>query len=383
MNTSDFNGLQVRRYGPGYAVEHPEGGRIWLRPARADEIGDLHAMIASEISSDVGPVEAMQSVFARNPNSFWAIERSGHNGNAATLVGMYGFLPLTEQGCEALRAGTLDRRTPQLDLVAPAGAKPAGLYVWAIVARRIRKLVYPLIKQALGPLYADVPVFAIPATRGGVKAVDDRGFVPVSGAAHSMGDLAILPIVRVPPALRVVVASNADHLQMAAYIRGATFGAEQHCPYAEEFDENDYCAMHLIGFVGEEPSATLRIRFFASFAKLERLAVIERFRKTDIKTIVMDKAIDICRRKGYARLYGQSQERLVGFYAKFGFRPMQKNRPLVFSDHAYIEIERNLDPDENAVTIDSDPYTIIRPEGRWDVAGVLERSAGRPATNPY
>jgi predicted GNAT family N-acyltransferase len=382
MNTSDFNELQARRYGPGYAVEHPEGGRIWLRPARADEIGELHTMIALEIASDVGPVEAMQSVFARNPDSFWAIERSGHDEQASTLAGMYGFLPLTEKGCEALRMGALDRRTPQLDFVAPAGMKPAGLYVWAIVARRIRKLVYPLIKQALGPLYADVPVFAIPATRGGAKAVEDRGYVPVAGADHSVSELAMLPIVRTPT-LKVVVASNADHLQMAAFIRGATFGAEQHCPYAEEFDENDYCAMHLIGFVGEEPSATLRIRFFASFAKLERLAVIERFRKTDIKTAVMDKAIDICRRKGYARLYGQSQERLVGFYAKFGFRPMQKNRPLVFSDHAYVEIESDLDPHESAVTIDSDPYTIIRPEGRWDVAGVLERSAERPATNPY
>jgi hypothetical protein len=96
----------------------------------------------------------------------------------------------------------------------------------------------------------------------------------------------------------------------------------------------------------------------------------------------MNRAIEICRRKGYVRLYGQSQERLVGFYAKFGFRPMSKNRSLIFSDHAYVEIERDLPPHEDAITINSDPYAIIRPEGHWDEAGVLERSASRPATNP-
>jgi hypothetical protein len=102
-----------------------------------------------------------------------------------------------------------------------------------------------------------------------------------------------------------------------------------------------------------------------------------------VKTAIMDKAIAICRHKGYEKLYGQSQERLVGFYARFGFRPMQKNRSLVFSDHNYVEIERDLDREAESITIDSDPYHIIRPEGRWDIPGVLERSAGRPATNPH
>jgi predicted GNAT family N-acyltransferase len=368
MNTSDYSTLSAAEHERDHAVPHPNGGEFWVRPAFADEIGGLHGLISSEISSDVGPLAAMEAVFACNPVSFWVIE--GAESEVVTPIGMYGFLPLNERGCDALRAGKLDRRSPALDFVAPGGSKPAGLYVWAVVAKRIARLTYPLIKRALGPLYADVPVFAVPATKSGAKAIGDRGFVPVAAAHHGIGDLAILSATsamiegsprRLP--LKVVVASTADHLQMGAFIRGATFGAEQHCPYAEEFDENDYCAMHLIGFVDGEPSASLRIRFFASFAKLERLAVIERFRKTEIKTAVMNKAIEICRRKGYTRLYGQSQERLVGFYAKFGFKPMQKNRPLIFSDHAYVEIERDLPPHEDAVTIDSDPYTIIRPEG--------------------
>ena len=35
-----------------------------------------------------------------------------------------------------------------------------------------------------------------------------------------------------------------------------------------------------------------------------------------------------------------------------------------------------------AITLDSDPYVIIRPEGDWDRPGVLDMSAGRPVSSP-
>lgn len=326
----------------------------------------------------------MLRVFEKNPVAFWRIEHRDTQG-VVKPVGMYGFLPLNASGVKALQAGTLDRREPDLGCIAPAGEKPAAMYVWATVARKIGRLTYPVIKRALGPLYADVPVYAIAATTGGTKAVQDRGFSPVAAGASSNPDLMLLPSAALPPAqpaLQVIVASQAEHLQMAAFLRGATFGAEQHCPYSEEFDGNDFCAMHLIGFVDGEPSATMRVRFFASFAKLERLAVLVRHRKTAIKNTIMEKALEICERKGYSTIYGQSQERLVGFYAKFGFRPLQKNRALVFSDHRYVEIIREQQPGADVISIDSDPYLIIRPEGSWHLPGILEASAARPASNP-
>jgi predicted GNAT family N-acyltransferase len=159
--------------------------------------------------------------------------------------------------------------------------------------------------------------------------------------------------------------------------------SEQNCPYDEEFDGNDYCATHILGLVGDQPAAVLRIRFFAEFAHIGRLAVLPRFRRTLIPKVVIEQGIEICRRKGYRTLYGQAQKRLVGFWAKFGFQPMRKNANLVFSDHEYVEITAELEPHENAITTRSDPYTIIRPEGRWDEPGVLDHSAARPATNPH
>jgi hypothetical protein len=54
-----------------------------------------------------------------------------------------------------------------------------------------------------------------------------------------------------------------------------------------------------------------------------------------------------------------------------------------FSDHEYVETIRELTPPADAVTIDSDPLVICRPEGSWDRPGVLDHSADRPATNPH
>ncbi|HCX10824.1 MAG TPA: GNAT family N-acetyltransferase, partial [Hyphomonas sp.] len=56
-------------------------------------------------------------------------------------------------------------------------------------------------------------------------------------------------------------------------IRSAVFLSEQDCPYEEEFDGNDFCATHLLLKAKGRPVGTLRIRWFAEFAKLERIAL--------------------------------------------------------------------------------------------------------------
>jgi predicted GNAT family N-acyltransferase len=183
--------------------------------------------------------------------------------------------------------------------------------------------------------------------------------------------------------VRTLVVSTAEQLQQVFAVRAAVFMSEQNCPYDEEFDGNDYCATHVLALGGGRPAAAIRIRYFSDFAKLERLAVLKPFRGTPITRAVVEAAVEICRRKGYARVYGHSQARLVGFWEKLGFRPLGRNRPLAFSDHAYVEIARHLDRHHDAITMDSDPYLIIRPEGAWDAPGILEQSATRPITSPH
>ncbi|QCI65149.1 GNAT family N-acetyltransferase [Phreatobacter stygius] len=183
-------------------------------------------------------------------------------------------------------------------------------------------------------------------------------------------------------AITIRIARNVQDLMLVTAIRSAVYLAEQDCPYEEEFDGNDLVAAHFIGFIGGEPVACLRARFFADFAKVERLAVRHQYRRSTVAFRLVRECVGFLKRKGYRRIYGQAQDRLVDFWARFGAKPLHHNRKVVFSDFSYTEMVLDLPADPNAITIDSDPYVIIRPEGQWDQAGVLERSADRNVSSP-
>jgi hypothetical protein len=69
------------------------------------------------------------------------------------------------------------------------------------------------------------------------------------------------------------------------------------------------------------------------------------------------------------------------FYAHFGFRQFEGGKNLCFSDVDYTEVVLDLDRTPNALAIGANPYVLIRPEGRWHMPGILERSARR-GTSP-
>ena len=178
------------------------------------------------------------------------------------------------------------------------------------------------------------------------------------------------------------IARSFEDMAQVIAIRSAVYLSEQRCPYEEEFDGNDFCAMHLIAFRNDEPAASLRLRFFADFAKAERLAVRAEHRNSTIAFRIVREGLKICRRKGYRRVYGHAQDRLVNFWSRFGGRPMRDRPKLVFSDFSYTEMLFEFDPSPDAISLESTGYEIIRPEGAWDEPGVLETSAGRKATSP-
>jgi predicted GNAT family N-acyltransferase len=183
-------------------------------------------------------------------------------------------------------------------------------------------------------------------------------------------------------AISIRIARDPNDLMLVTAIRAAVYLAEQDCPIEEEFDGNDLVAAHFIGFIGAEPAACLRVRFFGEFAKIERLAVRHQFRRSRISFKLVQASLDYLRRKGFKKAYGHAQDRLVNFWAHFGAKPLGHNRKITFSDFSYTEMVLDLEPDADAITLDSDPYLIIRPEGDWDRPGVLEGSSGRGASSP-
>jgi predicted GNAT family N-acyltransferase len=250
------------------------------------------------------------------------------------------------------------------------------------------------------PLYFDVDLYAKPVTSDGGRFLNTLGFMPAGVVAGVFAPhLHVFARTRDPETttqpsydsyrgasgsrnIGVTIARSLDDIARVMAVRSAVYLAEQECPYEEEFDGNDLSATHLIGYVGNEPAACLRIRYFADFVKMERLAVRHEFRKTRLAFKVVRAGIELCRAKGYRKIYGHSQKRLLNFWSRFGFKPFDGSREFVFSDFDYIEVSLDLTPHPQAISIGVDPYIMIRPEGRWHVPGILERSAIRPATRP-
>jgi predicted GNAT family N-acyltransferase len=150
---------------------------------------------------------------------------------------------------------------------------------------------------------------------------------------------------------------------------------EQHCPWNEEFDGNDYTATHILGCIDGQPAATARIRWFGEFAKPERLAIRTEYRGLGYGHRMIAYMIELCKAKGYTKIYIHAQQRLRHFYEGYGFR--QIGHPFSFSDHAYIEMVNSFDACGARLTTECGPHVLNRPEGAWRDPGILEKSEVR------
>jgi hypothetical protein len=130
-------------------------------------------MLVAEIGGNLAPLSVVQSVYDHNPMTWWTIHQAANASRInATAVGFCAYLPLTEQGLVGLKAGTLDTRDPDLDLLAPAGDDPAALYLWAIVAHGLSDIAGKLIGHGIGlDLYESLPMFGTIATEAGLEAL--------------------------------------------------------------------------------------------------------------------------------------------------------------------------------------------------------------------
>lgn len=180
--------------------------------------------------------------------------------------------------------------------------------------------------------------------------------------------------------IRVDVARTLEGLMQVFAVRTLVYLGEQNCPYEEEYDGNDFAgATHLIARAGQEPAGVLRIRWFADFCKVERVAVKREHRGGRVAAALMDAACEIAARKGYRTMLGHIQSRLLPFWVRTGARPRRGRPKFVFSDHEYIEMVRDLEPPPDALSLDTPAMVLLRPEGKWDEPGVLDRSTARSA----
>jgi len=297
---------------------------------------------------------------------------------------------------QLLALDALNTSNPDTRFIAGPHERPAGIYMWGVFAPGpLAACMALFMGRIASPQYAGVNLYSRPNTEVG------RRFNAALGAVEKAKVGAVVaphlwvfkrtpetPIYDSyspdagPKELGVTVARTFEDLMRVVSIRGAVYIGQQECPYGEEFDGNDLSATHLLGYVGREPVGCVRLRFFADFAKMERVAVRNEFRHSHIVMHLARAAFRLCQKKGYTRMYAHSQKRLLKFWSRFGFRILEGGKNFVFSDFDYVEIAADIPRDPDRIAIGADPYILIRPEGRWHVPGILEDSASRPVTRP-
>ncbi|HVU20483.1 MAG TPA: hypothetical protein VHE09_07095 [Rhizomicrobium sp.] len=184
---------------------------IVVRMARDIEVPILHRMTVSEIGPSVASLETMQQVYKHNPESLLSIFRRPLCGEPERLSGYFGFLHLNADGLAALDARTLSSRCPDLAHLAPGGQRPAALYVWAAIARKMRVIAEGLVAEALGAeLYGGLPVYATAGTLGGLKWLNHLGEADRGPQENALGKVFRVDLARsvasrtAPPATAVI-----------------------------------------------------------------------------------------------------------------------------------------------------------------------------------
>ena len=374
-------------------------GDVVVFTPSAAHLGRLIATASADLAA-LASKEAVTRVVGHNPDTLWGIARKAdYCAENPVPEGFIAFLMLNAEGLRRLIAGTFDASEPDLDLLCGQNQRPAGIYIWAMWARNNLVPGIPLsIEKVWSPLYKDADLYARAVTRDGKRLLETMGFLPgasfedqTSFALHSLvrspRRMSNPPYDRydgsgVPGEIAITVARSIEDLMRIVSLRSAVYIGEQECPYLEEFDGNDFSCTHLLAYYGDEPIGCLRIRFFADFAKIERLAVRKEFRKIGASRPLVEAAIDLCKAKGYQRMYGHAARHVVKFWEQFGFKVVENAQEFVFSDFEYIEMQMFTERRPTAVTIGVDPYLTIRPEGQWHKPGILEKSRARPVTRP-
>lgn len=169
----------------------PDGGIVFVRRAKEDELVPIHELTKDQISADIAPLSVVQRVYQHNYDSFWTVNRASDPSRTdATLAGYFGLLHLTPVGREHLEKGTFDAHEPDLRLIVPSGTRPAAIYVWAIIARKTGRVATHLLALALGAeLYGGVPIFATAGTLGGMNLMKGYGFSGARGSEAGLGQL--------------------------------------------------------------------------------------------------------------------------------------------------------------------------------------------------
>lgn len=102
-------------------------------------------------------------------------------------------------------------------------------------------------------------------------------------------------------------------------LRRAVFIEEQGVSEADELDDLDDVAVHLLATVDGRPVGSARIVPGAAYGKVGRVCVLATARGTGLGAALMRAAVQECRRLGLQQVRLGAQTHALGFYERLGF----------------------------------------------------------------
>lgn len=119
--------------------------------------------------------------------------------------------------------------------------------------------------------------------------------------------------------LEIRIVKNKEELNKVIEIRKNVFVEEQKVLLDLELDGLGSEAEHVIAYLNDEPIGCARIRT-NKYAKLERIAIIEKHRGKGFGKQLTDVLINYCKQKDFDEIRLHSQTYISGFYKKYGFK---------------------------------------------------------------
>jgi predicted GNAT family N-acyltransferase len=114
-----------------------------------------------------------------------------------------------------------------------------------------------------------------------------------------------------------------NDLKIAFHIRKEVFVEEQGFLLETEFDEYDTLnalSEHILVYYNEKPVGTGRLRVVDGLGKLERICILEPYRKFGLGKIILKTLEEIAKEQGITRVKLHGQTQAEGFYKKLGYR---------------------------------------------------------------
>ncbi|TRZ37034.1 GNAT family N-acetyltransferase [Niallia circulans] len=116
--------------------------------------------------------------------------------------------------------------------------------------------------------------------------------------------------------------TSMDELEQALHIRRKVFVEEQGVPLEDEYDEFDKLdgnCDHILVYYKGEPVGTGRVRSVEGLGKLERICILQDYRKFGLGKVIIAKLEELAadRKDKKVKLHGQTQAE--GFYHKLGY----------------------------------------------------------------